>query len=173
MMYLGIDFHGYKVSESGVVTKNNKIMKHFIDEDGYQRIALTVNGKQKKFYVHRLVHELYLGPISKGHVCCHKDGTRTNNHFSNLRSGTQKSNIADKLQSGTWQAGDTHPATKYDDKTVLAVQIFMKVNPHLGDTYVSKVTKLPRHLIYDIRRGRRKTRDQRINERQTNDVSRN
>lgn len=173
MMYLGIDFHGYKVFPDGTISNGKKLMKPFVDEDGYLRIALTINKKQKKFYVHRLVYELYVGPLMIGEVCCHNDNNRTNNHWKNLRSDSQKNNISDKLKNGTWQAGDTHPAVKYTDKQVERLQRYIARHPHLPDSYVASVANVPRHLVYDIRRGRRKTRQQRINERENNVLSGN
>jgi hypothetical protein len=164
-MYLGIDFHGYKVFLDGVIKKGDKTMKPFLDKDGYFRIALSINKKQKKFYVHRLVYELYVGPLMIGEVCCHNDNNKTNNNCKNLRSDSQRNNISDKLGHGTWQAGETHPRAKYADSQIESLQIFIARNPKLSDSYVALICKLPRSLIYDVRRGRRKTRQQRIEER--------
>ena len=46
-MYLGIDFYGYKVFHDGVIKRDKKTMKPFLDKDGYFRIALSINKKQK------------------------------------------------------------------------------------------------------------------------------
>jgi hypothetical protein len=167
-MYLGIDFNGYKVFPDGVIKKGEKTMVPFLDKDGYVRIGLTINGKQRKFYIHRLVYELYVGPLMIGEVCCHNDNNRINNHYKNLRSDSQKNNVADKLNNGTWQAGDKHPRVKYTDSQIESLQIFIARNPKLSDPYIASISKLPRSLIYDVRRGRRKTRQQRINERKSN-----
>lgn len=165
MMYLGIDFYGYKVFPDGVIKKSEKTMKPFLDKDGYFRIALSINKKQKKFYVHRLVHELYVGPLMIGEVCCHNDNNKTNNHYENLRSDNQKNNISDKLEHGTWQAGETHPRAKYTDERIERLQVYIAKHPHLPVPYIASIHNLPCSLVYDVRRGRRKTRQQRIEER--------
>lgn len=170
MMYLGIDFYGYKVFPDGVIKRDEKAMKPFLDKDGYFRIALSINKKQKKFYVHRLVYELYVGPLMVGEVCCHNDNNKTNNNWENLRSDSQKNNIADKLKHGTWQAGDTHPRVKYSDLLIESLQIFMAQNPNMSSSDVALSYDLPRTLVYDVKRGQRKTRYQRINERKNHDV---
>jgi hypothetical protein len=100
-----------------------------------------------------------------GEVCCHNDNNKTNNNCKNLRSDSQRNNISDKLGHGTWQAGETHPRAKYADSQIESLQIFIARNPKLSDSYVALICKLPRSLIYDVRRGRRKTRQQRIEER--------
>ena len=146
MLYCGIDFHGYLVFPDGTIT----------------------NKKTTKFHIHRLVYQLYVAPLKEGEICCHNDNNKLNNHYENLRADSQKNNIADKLRHGTWQAGDTHPRAKYTDKQIEDLQIFMKKHPHLSDLYVATVSKLPRTLVYDVRRGRRKTRIQRIADREKN-----
>lgn len=168
MMYLGIDFYGYKVFPDGVIKKGEKTMKPFLDKDGYFRIALSINKKQKKFYVHRLVHELYVGPLMIGEVCCHNDNNKTNNHYKNLRSDSQKNNISDKLGHGTWQAGDTHPQVKYSDEEVEMLQLFIKQNHHLSMPKIASILGYPTTFLHDVKNGRRKTKQQRIDERKKN-----
>lgn len=166
MTYVGIDFHGYTVTETGnVYAKRGKQMKPFQDKDGYLRIALTINGKQKKFHIHRLVYQLYVGKLIIGKICCHNDGNIKNNHYTNLRQDSQINNINDKLKHGTWQAGNTHPMIKYKDEYVEELQKFIKENKHIPLLRISKHLEVPYHLLFDIKRGKRKTRTQRINER--------
>lgn len=56
----------------------------------HQAVWLQVDGKQKHFYVHRLVAEAFLpNPENKGCVF-HKDGNPQNNHMENLEWRTKK-----------------------------------------------------------------------------------
>lgn len=96
-------FKDYKITKEGKVIslkhKNEIELKGEIDKDGYRRVLIYVEGKRKKFFVHRLVAEQYIpNPENKPQVN-HKDGNKLNNHYSNLEWVTNKENIvhAEKL----------------------------------------------------------------------------
>ena len=159
-------FFKYMVSEDGDVI-GRTLIKPFKDKDGYLRVALHYkgNGKQTKIHLHRLVFMVWKHEIPANMVCCHIDSNILNNHYLNLRVDTQKNNIKDKLKNGTWQAGSTHPGTIYSDEVVLKVQKTITENPHLKLQALTDIfNPLPKHLIFDIKRGKRKTREQRIND---------
>lgn len=69
---------------------------------GYRMVSLW--DREKKTYVHRLIHRLVLlvfrGPNEKGEEGCHKDGNKENNRLENLRWGTRSSNDRDRLLHG-------------------------------------------------------------------------
>lgn len=161
-----VNFHGYLISDNGnIYTSNNYLMMQFPDKNGYKRITLFINGKYKKFYVHRLIYECHVNKIFNNDVCRHMDGNLLNNNVKNLAVGTQKQNINDKLVHGTWQAGNTHPKVKYDDDLVQKIQIFLKINQHLTLNEIANKFSVPKHFIFDIKKGKRKTRLQRIKDR--------
>ncbi len=58
---------------------------------GYLAIDWIINGKKKKFLVHRIIYFLETGeqPDQIDHI----DRNRTNNHISNLRESTHQQNI--------------------------------------------------------------------------------
>ena len=170
MIYIGIDnrqwkqFHKYWVCEDGEVV-GRKTIKPFKDVHGYLRIALHIDGsgRQTKIHVHRLVHMVWIGEIPKDKVCCHIDSNILNNHYSNLRVDTQKNNIRDKLKNGTWQAGNTHPRSIYSDDDIEMIQNTIKNNASMKLRHLAGLLyPFPKHLIFDVRRGKRKTRQQRI-----------
>ena len=51
---------------------------------GYRRVTLTVDGKKKKFAVHRLVAEAYIPNPNNLPCVNHKDECKTNNAVENL-----------------------------------------------------------------------------------------
>lgn len=60
--------------------------------NGYKMVLLRLlnqNGKRKRFYVHRLVAEHFIGEIPKGMVVNHIDYNKSNNCVSNLEIVTQ------------------------------------------------------------------------------------
>lgn len=101
----------YYVSEDGDVysTYSHKLLKHYIDIDGYHRVDL--HSKHKK--VHQLVYQLWIGPIPPGTQINHKDDNKNHNHYSNLYAGSQMENIKDKHKN-KHQVGHVYYLTIYD-----------------------------------------------------------
>lgn len=66
---------------------------------GHLWIALYVQGKRSKVYVHRAVAAAFL-PKAEGNVVRHLDDDPTNNDVDNLAWGTQADNIHDMLRAG-------------------------------------------------------------------------
>lgn len=60
----------------------------------------NVNRNNKTFYVHRLVAEAFLGGPQPDLEVNHKDGNKSNNHWSNLEWVTQESNRAHAVRTG-------------------------------------------------------------------------
>ena len=84
----------YSVSDNGEVRKdtNNYMMKLQIQQ-GYQHVTLQINGKPKRFRVHRLVAEAFIpNPENKPEID-HIDGNKSNNNVNNLRWCTHKENM--------------------------------------------------------------------------------
>lgn len=82
-----VDYNGlYQVSTDGKI-KNNRgvVLKPYLS-NGYEKVSLTINGKTKKWFVHRLVAINFIPiPDRDVHlVVNHIDGNRVNNHFNNL-----------------------------------------------------------------------------------------
>lgn len=82
----------YQVSNLGRVKslrdKNNKerelILKPKIMRNGYLKVDLCKNGKQKTFTVHRLVATVFISNPKNFPVVNHKDENKLNNNVSNL-----------------------------------------------------------------------------------------
>jgi len=90
----------------------------YVSVHGYHWIGLRYDGVLVRKSVSRLVAETYLpNPEGKAHVA-HNDGSRLNNHVSNLRWATPSENEADKIQHGTTPCGIKHPKHKLTDAAV-------------------------------------------------------
>lgn len=57
-------------------------------QTGYRKVSV----RRRPAYIHRLVFSAFVGPIPKGLEIDHIDGSRTNNHLSNLRVVTKREN---------------------------------------------------------------------------------
>lgn len=116
MIYNEIEFKSYNknysVSENGEVYshRTNKLMKHYIDHDGYHRV--DIDGQHLK--VHKLVFLVWGNtPIGAGQVVRHVDDNKDNNHISNLCLGTQRQNIHDCARNGH-RCGHIKSVTVFD-----------------------------------------------------------
>lgn len=76
---------------------------------GYLIFVLMIDRKRKTFLAHRLACEAFHGPPPfEGACVAHGDGTRDNNHYTNLRWATRKENCADQILHGTRRRAETH-----------------------------------------------------------------
>jgi hypothetical protein len=100
----------HEVSECGEVRRTvtvrmhtaGTIIKPEITHRGYARYRIMSVGRKISAYAHRLVCEAWHGPQpSPTHQVAHGDGTKLNNHHSNLRWATPVENEADKIIHGT------------------------------------------------------------------------
>ena len=103
----------YEVSDKGDIksvnyrgTGKSAIRKQSISKNGYMRVILSDNGKNKTYFVHRLVAAAFI-PNPENKPCIdHIDGDRTNNHADNLRWVTAKEN------SNNYNAPNTYKGKK-------------------------------------------------------------
>lgn len=84
-----LDFcQNYEVSEYGDVRNRNtgKILVKRLNRYGYlcSVISLGTNKKVKNWPLHKYVSLCFMGKRSEGMQINHKDGVKTNNHYSNL-----------------------------------------------------------------------------------------
>lgn len=93
-----ISSYGEVISKPRKGGNNNviksKVMQPFNNGTGYLQVNLTNNiGVRKKYYVHRLVYETYVGHIPEGFEIDHIDCDKTNNSLDNLQLLTRKENM--------------------------------------------------------------------------------
>lgn len=87
---------GYMITENGNVYRkgSNVYLIQQFNDNGYNRTYITINGKQKNYYTHRLVAEAFLPPPSSPSQTQvnHKDMNRINNSYDNLEWMSQSEN---------------------------------------------------------------------------------
>lgn len=75
----------YFIDEQGnVFNREGKKLKQFQMDNGYMRVPLSVDGKNRLYYVHRLVAETFIENPHNFPIVHHKDGNRANNNVNNL-----------------------------------------------------------------------------------------
>ena len=89
----------YLVSDHGrVMLISGKILKSQFPHNGYPVIALGSRGNRKTHLIHRLVAKHFCDGYSHGLQVNHKDGVRSNAHYSNLEWVTDKQNREHKYR---------------------------------------------------------------------------
>ena len=85
----------YAVTEDGRVWsyRNNMWLKPSTHYKGYQVVCLSVNGKAKSFFVHRLVAEAYIPNPDNLNCVNHRDENPENSCVENLEWCTHTYNI--------------------------------------------------------------------------------
>lgn len=111
----------YYVDEDGNVYSgySQKILKHLYRHSGnkqYAHIDMYFNGRQKHVPIHRLVYEVWIGPIPPNKQINHKDGNSLNNNINNLYLGNQQENIQDCFNNNN-RVGNCWILTVYDKQT--------------------------------------------------------
>lgn len=94
-------YEHYEISNRGEIKnlKTNRILKKD-NSRKYYEVALSKNGKVKKFSIHRLVAETFIvNPKNKPQVN-HKDGNKLNNCVDNLEWVTVSENILHSYKNG-------------------------------------------------------------------------
>ena len=84
----------YLVSDDGRVFSvlSNRIIKQQLNNTGYYRVELNINGVVKRLLVHRIVAKAFIPNPNNYEYVNHKDENPKNNHVDNLEWCTQKYN---------------------------------------------------------------------------------
>ncbi|MEM6468269.1 MAG: HNH endonuclease signature motif containing protein [Planctomycetota bacterium] len=117
---------GYFVDTLGNVYSNRrgrlKLLKTPL-VNGYPTVNFQIEGKRKKFYVHRLVYEVFLGMIPEELEVRHfHDPTKTNCRLENLRVGTRQENSDDVDRHGNRRIGERHADATITDEQALRIR---------------------------------------------------
>lgn len=122
----------YKISERGDLrrvqggkgTRSGRTLRPWRNKQtGYLEVSLWRRNCDYRTTIHRLVALAFLGePPSRRHVVAHNDGSRDNNHWTNLRWATQRENVADTARHGTHNRGTRNGQAKIDEVCVRAIR---------------------------------------------------
>lgn len=94
---------GLRVSPTGIVYGAKGKRKLFKRKDGYVQLTTKckeAKGGYAKFFVHRMVAELYVPNQDNKRYANHKDGDKANNHYDNLEWVTAAESTAHAVSSG-------------------------------------------------------------------------
>ena len=97
----------YEIYEDGKCFSylSNKFLKPQMSNK-YPTYNLTINGKKKKTYIHRMVAETFLPLNSEKNIVNHKDGNTKNFHVNNLEWVTAQENSLHACANGLTPRGN-------------------------------------------------------------------
>lgn len=104
----------YEISSNGNVRNiiSGHVLKNKINKYGYPCIGLYYNGKKIYRTIHRLVANAFVSGKASNLQVNHKDGVKTNNHYTNLEWCTAQENINHSYM--TMLNGNTSKVTVVD-----------------------------------------------------------
>lgn len=101
----------FKQNHSKMQKVESKILKPYLNNNGYYYVSLTKNGKTKILYIHRLIATAFI-PNPNNYPCInHIDGNKLNNNISNLEWCSYKHNNEEAYRIGLKR---TIPTNQYD-----------------------------------------------------------
>jgi len=93
-------------------------LRPFKSLNGYPYIKLF----NRKYTVHRLILEAFIGPAPKGMWACHENGVRDDNRLANLRWDTPRNNSRDMIFHETLVFGEKSGVAKLKQSQVDAMR---------------------------------------------------
>ena len=131
----------YEVSNLGRVRsiRYKKLLKPWLNDEGYPQVGLCVNYVKKHFRVHRLVLEAFVGPCPEGHETRHyPDQSKTNNNLANLSWATTQVNVGDNNERGMYCLGRLTPEQV---KEIRSIELpYGKKNEYCKQLGISRTT---------------------------------
>lgn len=134
------------------IIKNTKgkVLNLTLKNNGYLSVMLSISGKSKRHYVHRLVAETFiLNPENKKEVN-HINGSKTDNSVINLEWNTRTENIKHALTTNLTPKGEVSSSAKLTEKHVLIIRRLHRINPNFNKLQVAKKLGVQDATIHKI-----------------------
>ena len=137
-------------------TDNNKKDGTYNPDLLYRGVNLIIDGKEKMFYVHRLIAETFIpNPDNKLEVN-HIDGKKGNNCVSNLEWATQSENQFHAFKNGLQKSrkGSKHHAAKINEKIAYEICVLILYSK-FSMRIISEKTNSTYEIVSKINKGKR------------------
>lgn len=137
-----------------VSSKSAKMLYLDPSSHGYHTVAVQIDGRRKKFLVHRLVGRAFVPGFIEGLTINHINGVKTDNRPANLEWVTLAVNTSKQWETGLATChGDGSPHAKLHSGQVRILRRLIKRGVSPGD--LATLCSVSPSLIYKIRDGER------------------
>lgn len=145
----------YEVSDMGRVrslsyrrTGKAKLLTPRNSVNGYLLVHLYKDGKERNFYIHRLVYEAFRGAIPKGLTVDHINNVKTDNRLENLQLLTNADNVRKARNKQLDLIEANWPYREYTfQNSLIASQFFNYKAKNQVGVHISKARKLGRNWV--------------------------
>jgi hypothetical protein len=143
-------FDAYTISSDGVVTntRTGRVLKQEVTYNGYARVTLSQDSTLKRFLVHRLLLETFIGLDDERKYVNHKNGVKTDNRLENLEWCTQSEN-----QLHAYESRLQTPICKFPDEVIFKILDCLTVEK-LSCRKTAKKLSVKPSLVFDINQKR-------------------
>lgn len=148
-------YHQYEIAENGELRRIRRsslggyyYQKPFLSDRGYYSYVLcAVGSKPRRIATALLVAEAFIGARPDGMTINHKDGNKTNNHWSNLEYCSSLDNVRHAYRMGLM------PSTRRVISKDLAKQIKIALDAGLSRREAQRTFHVSRNVIRNIASG--------------------
>lgn len=156
------EISGYFISNLGRLKgRSGKIIKTYLNADGYRVICLKPegrNGKAKSVRIHRLIAEAFIPNPDNKPFINHKDGNKQNNSIENLEWCTNQENVKHAFDTGLNKAlsGSINPFAKLTSAQIKYIkEKYIPRDKNFGARALGKMFNVPHSKIVRILKGER------------------
>ena len=137
-----------------VTSKPARPMAPSNESHGYDVVAVQVDGRRKKFLIHRLVGRAFVPGFVEGLTINHINGIKTDNRSINLEWVTLSVNTKKQWEAGLVDTrGDSHPGRKLHSGQVRILRKLMRMGATAYE--LSILCGVTEQVVYGIKDGRR------------------
>lgn len=154
---------GYMISNCGRVWSEKSrcfVKPKPMDRKGHMGVCLSVNGKRRYFYLHRLMGNVFIPNPDKYPIVRHLNDIPYDNEIDNLAWGTQRDNVMDAKRNGRTFTADPEIREKVADSQrspIWAVNLSTGEKKYFkGQGVASRILNIAQANIWKVLNGQRK-----------------
>lgn len=140
------DYGDIKRIKSGKGAVAGRLLRPYLNPNGYLYVTLTKNCIQKDFLLHRIVAAAFIGKSSS--QINHKDGNKENNAVSNLEYVSPRENLIHATRILHKRRGDKHWNSRLSEADVIVILSLR--NSGLTHQQIANAFKVSRTTISEI-----------------------
>lgn len=130
------------------------ILKSQREIDGRHRVSIRIDGRCRRYLVHKLVMEAFVGECPQGYEVNHINGDHTDNRLANLEYVTKRRNYDHAIEKGLHRRNECHHMAKLSKQDVLDIRKRAIGAPRGTDRMLAREYGVSGTLITNIKNGR-------------------